>query len=77
MRKTVFVILMIFQATQTLMAEKSPLNDSYFLGEIPDSAAIGMGQAYVGVSGGPFSSYWNPAGLNTVDKKNSEYPNLG
>jgi hypothetical protein len=48
----------------------SPLTDSYFLGEVPNAAAIGMGGAYTAMTGNPFAPYWNPAGLVTVKRSN-------
>jgi len=48
----------------------SPLSDSYYLGEIPDAAAIGRGGAYCAVCANPYASYWNPAGLAALKCNN-------
>jgi hypothetical protein len=64
--KVVFCFLVIYAAFVYMMplnAEESPLNDSYFIGETPGSAAIGRGNAYTAVASSPFASYWNPAAL--------------
>src|SRR3989339_1232215 len=42
------------------------LNDAFFIGEEPDSAAIGRGLAFTGVIENPSAPYWNPAGLATL-----------
>jgi hypothetical protein len=39
------------------------LSDFHFIGEVPDSAAIGRGQANTSVYGSPFCVFWNPAGI--------------
>ncbi|MFC2091602.1 hypothetical protein ACFLTD_02385 [Elusimicrobiota bacterium] len=67
MRK-IILVLMIFVIYDISYCVDSPLNDSYYLGEVPDSAAIGRGGAYVGVAGSPFSPYWNPAGIVSLKK---------
>lgn len=61
--KNFWLIILIFGSVTAVYADKSPLNDFYFVGEVPDSAAIGRGLAYTGVTGSPFAPYWNPAGL--------------
>ncbi len=66
-KKAVLFLIMLVSPV-LVMCEKSPLTDSYLLGEVPDSAAIGRGEAYVGVVGMPFSPYWNPAGLVSTKK---------
>jgi hypothetical protein len=68
MIKKIELLLILLVVPILSYAVKSPLNDSYFIGEHPDSAAIGRGMAYTGVSGSPFAPYWNPAGLMALDK---------
>jgi hypothetical protein len=62
MKKNILILSILLSCT-SVYATKSPLNDFYFIGEVPDSAAIGRGLAYAGVSGSPYAPYWNPAGL--------------
>jgi hypothetical protein len=68
-KKVIYLLFILFTGGSLIVyAADSPLDDTYFLGEVPDSAAIGRGQAYTGVIGSPFAPYWNPAGLVKLEK---------
>ncbi len=69
MKKYLFIIVILCNFI-SVYAAKSPLNDFYFYGEVPDSQAIGRGEAYAGVIGSPFAPYWNPAGLVSLKRSN-------
>ena len=66
MKKYFVIILILYEVMPLFVKVKSPLDDSYFIGEIPDSAAIGRGEAYVAVKYSPFAPYWNPAGIREL-----------
>ncbi|MFC2061940.1 hypothetical protein ACFLUV_05455 [Elusimicrobiota bacterium] len=64
--KRSITVIIVFITAVSVYCKDSPLTDSYFIGGVPCSAAIGRGGAYTGVASSPFASYWNPAALSSI-----------
>ncbi len=67
-RKIVLVLLVLLSATASAQSFKSDVSKrgttaAPFLAIGQGARSIGMGSAFVGVSGDPSAIYWNPAGL--------------
>jgi len=63
----ILIIIILAIASSSIFAEGDAGRGSIFLLGV-DARALGMGGAYVAVTSGASSVYWNPAGLGLLDK---------
>ncbi|MDD5259169.1 MAG: hypothetical protein PHD29_04335 [bacterium] len=62
-KKGIITVLLLVLFASSAWAEKAPLEFNAFDGQVVGARAIGVGEAFAGLSSDASAPYWNPAGL--------------
>lgn len=65
-KKGIITVLLLVLVASSAWAEKAPLEYDAFDGQTVGARAIGVGEAFTGLSSDASAPYWNPAGLALI-----------